>query len=74
MFALSSPSQHSEALHGSNGSAHLHAAEQHGLNAADCNQIYSCPRSPLEHLTVLEEEEQEEQEIISRTDEIKHPK
>lgn len=34
---------------------HLHAAEHHGLNEGDCDLIYRCRRSPLDHLTVLEE-------------------
>lgn len=47
-------------MQGSNSSEHLFAAEQHGINSADCNKIYKCHQSPLEHLTILEEEEDNE--------------
>lgn len=54
-----SPSLHLHDLHGSNSSEHLYAAEQHGINSEDCNKIYKCHHSPLEHLTILEEENNE---------------
>lgn len=47
-----SPSRHAEQLR--NQSAHLHAAEEHGLQFGDCDRIYKCHQSPLEHVTVLE--------------------
>lgn len=46
-----------EDLRGSNKTVHLHAAEEHGINFGDCNKIYNCPQSPLEHLTILEHKE-----------------
>lgn len=55
-----SPSQHKEAFNGDQAFK-LHEAEQHGLNHADCNAIYQCLQSPLDQLTVLEEEGEDEE-------------
>lgn len=56
-FINSSPSQHEDLPTDWHTTAHLHAAEEHGKNGAYCEIIYKCLESPLEHVTRLEEHE-----------------
>lgn len=57
---INSPSEHGDQNQNITSTiGHLHIAEQHGLSAGDCGKIYTCHQSPLEHLTMLEEDFEE---------------